>query len=232
VVFYSTDSNKTYLSLIDRVTSHHYLIGYSTRPLPGPGEDSLEGSVMRKITHHPTRQHMLEAIETGKIGFRSHLKECEPCRILFELLSKFQDMDAGELHHSSPSLLKSIHSIPADTRKKQRAGTIRGHLVFDSWSDLAYAQLRDCTDDLTRRLILQTGPIKLEIAAERHQDTWEFTARVYDRGKTSTKFVIKIGRRKIEIGPTGFFYWSSKRPPSTVRLLGISHTIRFDGLLW
>jgi hypothetical protein len=97
---------------------------------------------------------------------------------------------------------------------------------------MATAQLRGVTTDLTRRLLLKAGRVKLELAAERHLDMWEFAARVYDRGRASAKFVIKIGGRKVTVGPSGFFYWSSKRPPAKVSLLGESHIIEFEGLSW
>lgn len=187
---------------------------------------------MTRKANHPSRQRMITAAETGVVGFCSHLKECESCRLLLELLSKFQPNGARELQQSSPGLLKLIESIPTDFRKRRRSVVVTGHIVSDSWSRMASAQLRDVATDLTRRLLLKAGPVKLELAAERHLDTWEFAARVYDRGKATAKFAIKIGGRKILIGPSGFFYWSSKRPPAKVRLLGESHIIEFDGLSW
>lgn len=187
---------------------------------------------MTRKVQHPSRQRMITAVETGVVGFSSHLKDCESCRVLFELLSKFWTNGAGELQQSSPSLLKQIESIPINSRKKSRTTVLKGHLVSDSWSQMANAQLRGVATDLTRRLLLEAGQIKLELTAESHLDTWEFAARVYDQGRASAKFVIKIGGRKILMGPSGFFYWSSKRPPAKVRLLGESQIIEFEGLSW
>lgn len=187
---------------------------------------------MTRKADHPSRQRMITAAETGVVGFHSHLKECESCRLLFELLSKFRTNGAQKLQQSSPSLLKLIEFIPTDSRRERRTAVVKGYIVSDSWSCMASAQLRDVATDLTRRLLLKAGPIKLELAAERHLDSWEFAARVYDRGKATAKFAIKIGGRKVLMGPSGFFYWSSRRPPSKVRLLGESHIIEFDGLLW
>ncbi len=175
---------------------------------------------------------MIKAVETGVVDFRSHLKECESCRVLFELLSKFWTADAEELQKSSPSLLKKIESIPTDSRKKHRTAVIKGQIVSDSWSHMEYVQLRGAATDLTRRLVLKAGRIKLELAAERHLDTWEFAARVYDHGRASGKFVIKIGGRKVSVGQSGFYYWSSKRPPAKIRVLGKSYIIDFEGLSW
>jgi len=175
---------------------------------------------------------MIKAIETGVVGFSSHLEECESCRILFELLSSFRIDDSEKLAKSSPKLLRQIESIPKISRKERRAEIIRGLVVFDSWSNLVCAQLRSGPSDLTRRLLLKAGAIKLELTAERHQDTWEFAAKVYDRGKATEKFVIEIGRRRVAVGPSGFFYWTSKRPPVKVGLCGESRIIEFEGLSW
>ncbi len=187
--------------------------------------------MIRKV-RHPSRQRMITAVETGVVGFRSHLKECVSCRVLFELLSKFRIDGAEELQQSSPRLLKLIESIPIDSLKECHTPVVKGYLVSDSWDRVAFAQVRGVATDLTRRLLLKAGPIKLELAAERHLDKWEFAARVYDRGRASVKFMIKIGGHKVTVGPSGFFYWSSKRPPAKVRLLGESHTIEFEGLSW
>lgn len=187
---------------------------------------------MTRITHHPSRQRMITAVETGAVGFRSHLKECEACCVLFELLTKFWAKNEAPLPQSSPQLLRRIESIPNNFPRELRSPVLMGHLISDSWSNLARFQMRDGATDLSRRLLLKAGSVKLELVAEWHLDRWEFAAKVYDRGRASAKFTIAIGRRKIRLGSSGYFYWSSKRPPAKVRLLGESHTIVFDGLSW
>lgn len=187
---------------------------------------------MKRKAHHPSRQSMIKAVESGVVDFRPHLKECESCRVLFELLSRFWIDGAEELQRSSPSLLRLIESIPINARKESQAEIIKGFIVSDSWNNMVCAQLRDVPTDLTRRLLLKAGAVKLELAAERHLDTWEFAAKVYDRGRTSAKFVIKIGGRRVPVGPSGFFYWTSRRPPAKIGLLGKSQIIEFEGLSW
>lgn len=187
---------------------------------------------MERKTGHPSRQRMLEAVETGVIGFRSHLSKCEPCRVLFELLSKFPLTGSTELPHSSPSLLKRIEAIPSLYKVEPSFPIVVGCIVSDSWSQMASAQLRDVATDVTRRLVLKAGQVKLELSAERHLGSWEFAARVYDRGKASAQFVIKAGARKVQAGPLGFYCWSSKRPPAKIGLLQNSHVIEFEGLSW
>jgi hypothetical protein len=175
---------------------------------------------------------MIAAVETGVIGFRSHLEECESCRILFELLSKFWTDRTQELPQSSRRLLRRIEAIHTDSGRGRRVPVVTGRIVSDSWSRMASVQLRGVVTDLTRRLCLKAGQIELELTAERHLDIWEFAARVYERGRASQGFVIKIGGRKVPAGPLGFYYWSSKRPPGRVWLLRDSHIIEFDGLSW
>lgn len=187
---------------------------------------------MERKTGHPSRQRMLDAVETGVVGFRSHLNKCESCRILFELLSEFPIAGSTELPHSSPNLLKRIEAIPSRFRDKPNFPVVAGFIVSDSWSQMASAQLRDVATDVTRRLVLKAGQVKLELSAERHLGSWEFAARVYDKGKASAQFVIKAGARKVQAGPLGFYCWSSKRPPAKIGLLQNSHVIEFESLSW
>ena len=187
---------------------------------------------MERKIRHPSRQRLIEAVETGVVGFRSHLVKCESCRVLFELLSKFPTTGAEELPHSSQSLLERIEAIPSRFRGKPSFPIVAGRIVSDSWSQMASAQLRDVATDVTRRLVLRAGQIVLELSAERHLGSWEFAARVYDRGKASAQFVIKAGARRVQAGPLGFYCWSSKRPPGKIGLLRNSHIIEFEGLSW
>jgi len=187
--------------------------------------------VERKI-RHPSRQRIFKAAITGKVDFRSHLAECESCRILFEILSIFPITGAEELTHSSESLLKRIEAIPFKYRERPSFPIGAGYIVSDSWSQVASAQLRDSAADVTRRLVLKAGQIDLQLSAERHLGRWEFAARGYDRGKASAQFVIKAGARRVQAGPLGFYCWSTKRPPGKIGLLQNSHTIEFEGLSW
>ncbi|MDH3892382.1 MAG: hypothetical protein OEV49_15010 [candidate division Zixibacteria bacterium] len=187
---------------------------------------------MERKTRHPSRQRMIEAAETGVVGFRSHLVECDSCRTLFDLLSKFPSKGVRELHHSSPSLLKRIEAIPSNYKAKPDIPIVAGCIISDSWSQVASAQLRDVATDVTRRLVLRAGQIDLELSAERHLGKWEFAARVYDHRKATAKFVIKAGARKVQAGELGFYCWSSKRPPGKIGLLQNSHLIEFEGLSW
>jgi hypothetical protein len=187
---------------------------------------------MKRKIRHPSRKSMIEAAETGVVGFRPHLEKCESCRILFELLSEFPMAGAKELPHSSRKLLGRIESIPSRFKVKPGLPVAPGRILSDSWSQLASAQLRDMAADVSRRLVLRAGKIDLELSAERHLGNWEFAARVYDRGKTSTQFVITAGARKVKAGPLGFYCWSSKRPPNRIGLLRDSHVIAFEGLSW
>ena len=187
---------------------------------------------MKRKARHPSRPRMIEAARTGVVGFRSHLEKCEPCRVMFELLSKFQTTGAEELPHTPGSLLKRIETIPSRFRVKPDLPIVPGLIVSDSWSHMASAQLRDVATDVTRRLVLRAGQIELELSAERHLGSWEFAAKVYDRGTASDQFVIKAGARKVQAGDLGFYCWSSKRPPGKIGLLQNSHIIEFEGLSW
>ncbi len=200
--------------------------------MPDPVKLLKERHLMERKVRHPSRQRMIEAVETGVVSFRRHLEECDSCRVLFELLSAFPSAGAEELPRSSRGLLERIEAIPSRVREIPGIPIVVGHIVSDSWSQMAGAQLRDVATDVTRRLVLRAGQIDLELSAERHLGSWEFAARVYDHGKASAQFVIKAGARRIQAGPVGFYCWSSKRPPGKIGLLRNSHIIEFEGLSW
>jgi hypothetical protein len=85
---------------------------------------------------------------------------------------------------------------------------------------------------MIRRLCLKAGKLSLEIVAERRQDCWEFVGRVYDSKKVSSEYVLRVGAKKLLPRSQGFYHWSSKGTPRTLRLLSQDLQVEFERLSW
>lgn len=187
---------------------------------------------MNSRDRHPSRRQMLEAIAADKVPFRSHLQRCQDCSILFQLLSEFELAGAEPMVPSDQTAVAQLVSIAKRQKSTTGLRMALGRLTADSWNNIPALQLRNVASGVERRLRFQAGRIALEIVAERNREGWEFTARAYNRNRVTTAFVIKAGHRKFIADSSGFYYWSSERPPSTIQLLSDTQTVDFKDISW
>jgi hypothetical protein len=181
---------------------------------------------------HPAREAMMKAIKTGKVSFQEHLDECESCRREFELLSRYLVASNPPITRPDAGAMEGLAAIPLVYESASRRRLVKGAITFDSWSQRPVTQLRDAGVGLTRRVCLEANGVTLEIVAEREQAEWEFTARIYQKNRVSSEYVLRIGRQKLLPKSQGFYHWSSKRAPGKIRLLSSSVEVRFEGLSW
>jgi len=175
---------------------------------------------------------MIEAIKTGQIPFKAHLDKCRECREVFEALSRFPLAGRVPIARLTPGALDRYAAVPLIDRQPASAQRITGQVAFDSWANRPAAQIRDVTVGLIRRVCLQAGKLSLEIVAERRQDCWEFVARVYDRKTVSSEYVLRVGAKKLLPRSQGFYHWSSKGTPRTLKLLSQDLQVEFERLSW
>lgn len=187
---------------------------------------------MKPTGTHPERKAMIKAIKEGRVPFKAHLKQCSPCREMFEALEQFPLASREPLVQPSPDALDRYSAIPLVDRRPVAARRIEGRVSFDSWADCPAAQLRDMTVGMIRRICLKAGKLSLEIVAERRQDCWEFVGRVYDRKNVSSEYVLRVGARKLLPRSQGFYHWSSKGTPRTFKLLSQDLQVEFERLSW
>jgi hypothetical protein len=162
---------------------------------------------------------MLKAIVTGRVPFRRHLEECAECRWLFEALSDLRIVEACRERGLADDLAARLGAIPLLTASSRRTRVVSGRTVYDSWTRLQPAQLRDVARGFERSLRLKASDVTLELAAERLPRAWEFTARAYRRGAVvSEDFVLKVGRRRLISNPQRCYQWSSQRPIRSLEL--------------
>jgi hypothetical protein len=187
---------------------------------------------MKTELKHPSHTSMLTAIRKGTVPFQVHLKQCETCRNLFELLKQFPLMDSAPIVEPNAQAIERHTAIPLLCDRKLATQLLKGTIVFDSWSQQPSLQLRDVGTGFMRRLRLKAREITLEIVAQRHQRLWEFTARVYRGRKASYRWVLRVGGKKLLPQSLGFYHWSSKRAPRSIRLSTRSKQIDFEKLAW
>jgi hypothetical protein len=179
-----------------------------------------------------SKEKMMKAIKTGSVPFEAHLKECRSCNEMFEFLSSIDILKRQPLEPVSEGLISRFSLIPVLVGSHKPARSVTGAVKFDSWSQLPALAARDGAKGMERRMRLKAGRITLELVAEHRPEGWEFTARVYDKRKVDSNFVLKIGRQKIPAGLQSCFFWSSEKPPRRIQLLSPKVFIDFGPLNW
>ena len=179
-----------------------------------------------------SKEEMMKAIETDSVPFEAHLAECKSCSEMFEFLSSVDIARRRPLEKTSEELISRFSLIPLLVGSHKPSRTVSGNVGFDSWSQLPAFAARDGARGMERRMRLKAGQITLELVAEHRPEGWEFTARVYDRRKVASNYVLKIGRRKIPAGLQSCFFWSSETPPRNIQLLSPKVLIDFGPLNW
>lgn len=187
---------------------------------------------MKKTETHPDRASLVRAAQTGKVPFRSHLKQCADCRELFELFVQYGPDERLKDLAPPPAAVARARAIPKLVASRRPSRAIAGKVAFDSWAEVPAVQLRSEVGNLERRVRLEAGRFTLEIVAERVQSQWEFVARIYDREEVTSEFILKAGRRKLVPQSQHCYYWSAKRPPKTLQLLSSELKIDFGKLTW
>ncbi len=187
---------------------------------------------MSAASRHPSRRTMLDAIESGQVPFRDHLKKCPACRKLFELLQRYAQPGRAPMVGSAPETVSRLAAIPMAAGRMRPDGQTAGHLHQDSWTDLPAVALRDSGVGLERRMVLCAGRIRLELLAHRTRSGWEFVARVFDGDQPVTEYALRAGRVTLAPAPDAYYYWRAEHPPKTLRLISSSVRIDFDRLSW
>jgi hypothetical protein len=136
-----------------------------------------------------------------------------------------------ELQNPSVQARSRWHAIPLLFGDAVKGRQISGRVGYDSWST-ASVGLRDIDSGHVRHLRFDSGPVKVEVVAERRSDGWEFVARVYVKDDVAHHFVLEAGRRRILPHSDGFYLWSSKFVLRKLRLIAFDRQIEFGGIKW
>lgn len=187
---------------------------------------------MKGASNHPTRAAMIRAIQSGDIPFAEHLERCPVCRNQFGLLKRFPVSGYPPIAAPDKHGVERYAAIPLVYGKITPSRLRAGKISYDSWSRVPAMQLRDIGPGATRHLRLTAGTTTLELVAERQQDRWEFTARVYYGKEVMARWALYAGGRKLLPRSLGFYHWSSRHRPRIIRLMTRYEMIQFERLPW
>ncbi|MFZ5979536.1 MAG: hypothetical protein ACOYVF_02790 [Candidatus Zixiibacteriota bacterium] len=166
-----------------------------------------------------SKQTIVDIINDGRLGE-------------FSMSPDNPDIPDEVFEEPSEEALQRYELIPLYYGTEKVATTLQGTIAYDSWAQAGAVSLRDVTEGHVRRLQLKAKQISLEIVAERRRDHWEYIARLYFHGKVTHAFVLKAGTRKVLPFSGGFYYWTSKTVPATIKLLSYKQNVLFDKLSW
>lgn len=140
----------------------------------------------------------------------------------------------GKVPLESPSTdaVERFAAIPLAVDPQRPRQELRGLLAADSWKGHPVAALRDGSVGQARRICFCADRIELEVLAERTHEGWQFVGRIYESGKVSSQYVLRIGQKRLLPKAQGFFHWSSKHAPRTFTLDSPEMRLRFEGLSW
>jgi len=181
---------------------------------------------------HPDRSIMLKAMERGEGHLLTHLRYCQECRELYELLSAFRFVRSVDPVLPSDEAMVKQEGIALIAASRVPARAVRGQLVFDSWHDLPAMVVRDAAIGVERRLRFRAGRIVLEFVAERQPEGWEFTAKVYENDRPVSDYVLKVGGRKLLPSVRHCYNWLAPGPPRKIQLLSPSLRVDLGKLGW
>ncbi len=183
------------------------------------------------IDKHPSRKQIIEAVKSGSLGLADHFKECEDCRLLYELLTQFRL--AGELRLPLPpsEWTRRAIAIAEQPEKQSPLRRLAGRLTFDSWTATPAVQVRGAAAD-ERRLRFETDEVRLDLRAERDPSGWQFVARVSDVRARPKSWTLVAGTQIVSPDDHGFFLWTAALPPEQLVLQSGSLLVEVTQLSW
>jgi hypothetical protein len=184
------------------------------------------------IVGHPDRDDLLRAARTGEVPIRQHLAACESCRGVYSLLLLDEHLGLLDVSLPFPRELSKHANLPLLSSDWIPRRTDTGKTVHDSWTGLPVTVTRDSAMGLERSLRFASGPITLELVADRTPEGWRLAARCYRSEVPSGEFILKIGRRRMAPGLHDCYSWSALLPPRKIQLLSPSLRLVFDTDSW
>jgi hypothetical protein len=175
---------------------------------------------------------MIEALRSGDVPFHRHLEKCEVCRRDLEFLRLSNHLEALDLVAPSPRAYHRHGALPLSVSNWLPRRTETGKLARDSWTGLPATVTRDSAMGLERSLRFTSGPISLELVADRTPEGWRFAARCYRGSAPSGEFILKIGGKRIPPGLYDCYAWTSLQPPRKIQLLSPSLRLVFETGSW
>ncbi|MCB2229505.1 hypothetical protein KQH82_02230 [bacterium] len=183
------------------------------------------------IGNHPTREQLIEAAQSGSDTLAPHLAQCEDCRLLFSLLTRFQVAGEVELPSAPAAWINRAAAIVEGATAGSKLRRLVGKLTFDSWSAMPALQVRGTATD-ERRLRVEAESILLDLRAEHQPNGWQFIARVVGDVSDSRSWKLHAAGQTVYPDERGYFIWNDQKPPQTIVLETGSLQIEVEQLSW
>ncbi len=187
---------------------------------------------MKQTFKHPSRAALMRATRSEDPSVKAHMEKCSICRRLFELMKLFPVAGQSLMEKPGERAIARYAAIPELLERDARPRREFGEVSFDSWANLPPLAVRDAGQGFVRHLCLKARELRLEIVAERLRDCWEFTARVYRGDDAATEWALCVAGKRHLPQSQGFYHWSSRTAPRTIKLQTRSRRVEFEKLSW
>jgi hypothetical protein len=187
---------------------------------------------MESKDSHPDIHDIVNARRSRAGEVVEHLKSCESCRLLSDMLQCARRDSQAEIVPPPNGLMIRSRAIARLIESRNPGRTLMGAAIFDSWTDRPALAVRDSAPGVERRLRWRAAQFSVELVGNRQLADWDFVARVYDGRKVSRQFILQAGSRKLVAGRGDCYHWSARRPTRRLQLLSPSLRIDLGSLLW
>ena len=184
------------------------------------------------MKNHPDRTELLLAVKSPSVEINSHLEKCQDCAEIFAMLVKFQVAGKTELTDAPAHLITKVKQL-FEQHESVLAKLKRNafELIFDSWSNLAPASVRNSAVLHERRIQFQAETLLFDLRAEKQKSDWNFTVQVTLEGSPDEVKVV-IGKKEYSVNEFGLIQWNSKKPPTSIRLIDKDTSIELPEIRW
>lgn len=181
---------------------------------------------------HLNRQELIQAAQREPFALTGHLESCAECRDAVSLLRVFQVHGRLPLPDAPLALVERAASLAEATSVWQRIKIVVSRLTFDSWAEPQPVGVRDQSALSDRRIRFESENLILDFRAERGVSQWAFVAHVTGEDPSIAGMLLEVGKQKLQPDSSGLFYWTSRRPPSTVTICSGDLRIVTPELSW
>lgn len=180
-------------------------------------------------TAYPDRPTIIKAARAGDESLLGRLTEAD--RLLFFLYRDFPLAGEPMLSSAPENWVRKAMAIPEADTQPSLVRRLAGVLTFDSWASLPAVGTRSSAID-ERRLRFAADQLTLDIRAEHHRRTWQFTARVYGLGADAVAPTLVVEDSEVFADTDGFYHWTSPTPPVRISLKSPSYLIELAEISW
>lgn len=159
-----------------------------------------------------------------------HLRECDDCRLAFELLSVFDTSGRSPLPKPPESWIKKAAAIADTDRAPSVLKRVKAQLTYDSWLTPRPVGVRGTCGTEHRRIEFKSQDRVLDLRAERSKEGWVFVAQL--SGASGANILLVSGRQTVWPDDNNIFQWTSVRPPRKISIRIDNVEIDLPDLKW